>query len=140
MLTYLSRIALVIGFASQYAIGPMQTNIRIRQARPSRTSYDLPIDLPDVDGYVASQDCDDIGSVVWLRPHGAQPFESFLVADCASKTSGSPHPGESSYVWMVRNNILYEIDGHTARRWNTVGRLIEIERRILTYRRLHSYN
>ena len=128
MLGSLYRFAIIAGFASQYALGVMPSTVRVRQS--GSTAHNLPTDLPSVDGYVASQNCADIGSIIWLRPIGQTEWESFLVADCASLTAGSPRPGESSYRWMVRNNILFEIDGLTARRWNTVGRRASIEMRV----------
>ena len=103
----------------------MQRVINTRQR--GITAHTLPRTLPLVDGYVASQHCSEIGSIVHLRPSGNSEWERFLVVDCASRTSGSPNGNESSYAWMDRNNILYEIDYRTALRWHTVGRLVSIE-------------
>ena len=43
-----------------------------------------------------------------------------MVVDC----SGS----REMISWMIRNNILVELDYETAKRWETVSRGIEIER------------
>jgi len=121
----LSFILVTSGYASQYAPGVMQRVIRVRQN--DLTAHSLPLSLPPVDGYVAAQDCDTIGNIVYLRQNAHSEWERFLVVDCASHSGGSPHPGESSYAWMVRNNILFEIDYETALRWNTVGRLSTVQ-------------
>jgi len=133
--TVLSFILIISGFTSQYAPNVMQRVIEVRQS--GRTAHSLPLSLPHVDGYVASQDCDTIGSIVYLRQNAHSEWERFLVADCASHTSGSPHPGESSYAWMARNNILFEIDYETALRWNTVGYLTTIQQLSLNPERIY---
>jgi hypothetical protein len=92
-------------------------------------------DTPNVNGYAVTQECDNVGGFVQLRPQGWESWETFWVIDCASKTSGSPRPGESSYQWMKRGykryEILVEVDYQTATRWGTVGRLEMIEARPL---------
>lgn len=110
----------VTGWASQYAKGVMERvlDYRIRHGTV----------IPDnVDGYVAAQECSDIGKIVYLRPLGSQNWESFWVADCAG-----PHlrpDGLTGYQWMLRYNILVEVDWETAVRWDTVGRGIKVEMR-----------
>jgi len=108
---------LVSGWASQYAPGVMERVVRVRQS--GRTSMDLPVELPDVDGFIAVEDCDRIGDIVYIRREGTEKWYSFLVADC------SGHAETTS--WMERNNILIEVDYETAVRWDTVGRGIKIE-------------
>lgn len=112
----------VTGFASQYAPGKMESVIWVRQNRP--VSKPLTPDLPPVDGYIAVLDCDEIGEVWWLRPDlpgwAWDDWESFLVVDCAGSIQ--------TRDWMLRNNILIEVDYNTAARWNTVGRGIRIEK------------
>jgi len=131
----LSLILIASGYASQYAPGVMQRVIRVRQN--NLTAYSLPLTLPSVDGYVAAQDCSTIGSIVYLRQNAHSEWERFLVADCASRTSGSPRDGESSYTWMQRNNILFEIDHETALRWNTVGRLSTVQQALHNPERIY---
>ena len=117
---------LFIGRASQYGPGVMDRVIRVRQS--GRTAMTLPAKLPEVDGYVAVQDCLMIGEVIRVRPVGAAEWERFLVTDCASKSDRqSPTDPRSGYEWMVDGNILIEVDYETAVRWNTVGRAIDIE-------------
>lgn len=120
-------IALIIaGRASQYAPGVMDRVIVVRQS--GVTAHTLPATLPAVDGYVAARECADIGTVVWLRPAGAENWESFLVTDCASKTDHqSKTDPRSGYQWMHDNGILVEIDHKTAVRWGTVGMIIAVE-------------
>jgi hypothetical protein len=116
-------LQLSTGSASQYARGVMQSTIQVRQNR--KTSHPLPQTIPDVNGFVATQDCDLIGDIIWLRPESSGAWESFWVVDCASKKLDRGN--ESTYNWMLRNNILVEIDFETAQRWETIGRLIQIE-------------
>jgi len=102
------------GWASQYAKGVTERVIRQRQ----RWSQ-LPDPLPPVDGYIASLYCNQIGETWKMRPASTEEWETFLVVDC------SGHYSTSS--WMLRNNILCEVDYETALRWKTIGRGIRVE-------------
>lgn len=109
-----------VGWASQYAKGVMDRVLDYRV----RHGATIP---EEVDGYVAAQSCDDIGKIIYLRPLGTEAWESFYVADCAG-----PHlrpDGLTGYQWMIRYNILVEVDWETAVRWDTVGRGIKVEMR-----------
>jgi hypothetical protein len=103
-------VVIASGTASQYARGVMEDNIRIRQA--GRTAHDLPMDITDVDGFIAARECARIGEI-WdvVGPLG---IERFMVADCSGH--------KSTTSWMLRDSILFEIDYNTAVRWATVGR------------------
>lgn len=68
-----------------------------------------------VSGAVALRDCWRIGQHIWLHQIGGI-WERFLVADCASKTDSRWQDGLSGYQWMVRCNVLAEVDGYTALR------------------------
>jgi hypothetical protein len=105
------------GIASQYDAGVMSNVIHTRQT--ARVSQALPTNLPDVDGYIAVEECDRVGDIVDLRPSHQEEWESFLIADCSGHQSTSN--------WMQRNNIIAEVDHQTAVRWETVGYGIEIE-------------
>lgn len=111
---------IVTGIASQYAPGVMDKVVYNRQHLS--TSFSLPGELPNVHGYVATRDCSDIGKIVYLRPVDCDDcrFEKFLVADCAGIADGG-------FSWMVRNNIIVEIDYESAVRLNAVGRGIRVE-------------
>lgn len=112
-------VAIILsGIASQYAPGVMESVISVRQS--GMTAANLPGNLPDVDGFVAVKDCDRIGEILWLRPQGQRRWESFLVVDCAN-------PADGADLWMERNNILVEVDHNTAKRWDTVGKGINVE-------------
>ena len=115
----LAVLVLVIssGWGSQYHSGIAESVIHVRQTR--NVSHRLPLNLPDVDGYIAVRDCNHIGEVWWLRPVGGK-VESFLVIDCAGS--------DETRDWMDRNQIIGEIDHLTADRWQTVGRGIKVER------------
>lgn len=79
---------------SQYASGVMSRTIAIRQS--GRTSHDLSVDLPEVFGYAAAKECDQIGQIVLVDGY------RFLVVDCASKTDSRESDGLSGYQWMER--------------------------------------
>lgn len=104
----------ITGVASQYDPGVMQGVIRTRQA--GRTSYNLPQDLPNVDGYVATAECNEIGHIKYIRPIGQDKWETFLVVDCAAPPA---------YRWMKGGTridgewypILVEVDAETVKRW-----------------------
>ena len=118
MTNALLLFVVVTGIASQYAPGVMQEVIAVRQA--GRTSYSLPANLPDVDGYIALLEPDLIGQIVYVRPVGTHPWRSMLVVDCAGHADGG-------HRWMLRNGIIAEVDHQTAKAWGTLGRGIEIE-------------
>lgn len=109
METLLLILALT-GTASQYAPGVMNEVIINRQ-----NMQQIPEDVSMYDGYIAVQEADDIGKIFYLRPLGYDEWESFLAVDCAGIADG----GKS---WMLRNNILVEVDYLTAERWDCVGR------------------
>jgi len=114
----LTLTTLLFGVCSQYDPGVMESVIRVRQS--GRTAMNLPTNLPRVDGYVALKECSDIGKIVWMRKLGSDKWESFYVVDCAGIKDGGRD-------WMERNNIVAEIDGDTARRWDVVGRGFNVE-------------
>jgi hypothetical protein len=111
------------GWASQYGRSVMERTVELRQRWGQ-----LPEDLSGYDGFVAAQECADIGKVVYLRPVEWKRWERFLVADCASKNDRqSDTDPRSGWQWMVSQNILVEVDFQTAARWQTIGRGIRIE-------------
>ena len=111
-------LIIAVAWASQYGNGVAEQVIHVRQHR--NVTYKLPLELPEVDGYIAVRDCHHIGEVWQLRPEGEDYIEDFLVLDCSGSAETS--------AWMDRNNILVEVDFQTARRWLTVNRGIRIER------------
>ena len=119
-------IVLVTGVASQYAPSVMPRVVSYRQARSQ-----LPADLTGFDGAVAVLNCADIGKTIYLRPAGGQ-WEKFLVADCAGIADGG-------YAWMVRNNVIVEVDYKTAERWNAIGRGIKVQMGRLASRPWHNF-
>jgi len=127
MNTILVLSIIMTGWASQYDQGIMDKVVHNRQN--ASTFLSLPEKLPVVHGYVASRHCLDIGEIIYLRPLGCKEcaFERFLIADCAGVVDGG-------LDWMVRNNIIVEVDYETALRWNTVGRGIRVELAIETYK------
>ena len=111
-------------WASQYARSVFDRVVAVRQA--GRTAKDLPTPLPDVDGFIAVADCDQIGDIWALRPVGQVWWETFLVADCSGHATTTG--------WMTKNRIIAEVDYETALRWNTVGKGIKVEVRALEKR------
>ena len=114
----LAIAALYVAWASQYSPGVMRQVVENRQA--GRAYVSLPADLPAVDGHIAVADCARLGDIVYLRPAGAESWETHLVVDCA-------HPMDGTTEWMRDNNIAVEVSYQTAKRWDTVGRGIEVE-------------
>lgn len=118
-------VLLMIGIASQYAPGVMERTITVRQQ--GHTAYTVPSDLSRYAGFVATESCKDLGDEYYLRPVGTEEWELFLVVDCSGHNSTSS--------WMKRNNIIVEVDHNTAKRWNTIGRGIEIELAVMVEKR-----
>ena len=111
-------LILLTGIASQYAPNKMEQVIAVRQI-PGKTAYTITQDLTAYDGFIAMQDCNELGNEYYLRPINTTNWELFLVTDCSGHTETSN--------WMRRNNIIVEVDYETAKRWETIGNGIEIE-------------
>lgn len=120
MLKLIMLVMLMQGTLSQYAPGVMQRVIHTRQA--GLTAHKLPADLSAYDGFVAVEDCSQVGKEVYLRPKGGE-WELFLIADCSGHTATSQ--------WMQRNNIIGEVDYETAVRWGTLHRGIKAEMAVM---------
>ncbi|MEA2020384.1 MAG: hypothetical protein U9M98_01565 [Patescibacteria group bacterium] len=104
------------GTASQYAPGVMEATIQTRQS--GRTAYNLPKNLPPVDGFAALAEEYYIGKIVFFRSQGAGEWEAFLVVDYAGKSdwqSATDH--RSGYQWIKTSSIVAEVDAATGRRW-----------------------
>lgn len=84
------------GTASQYAPSVMERVVVRQQAYGH-----LPEELPDVDGFIAVEDCGRVGQIWGVRPAGSVRWHRVMVADC------SGHAETSS--WMERNNIPMEL-------------------------------
>lgn len=80
---------------------------------------DLPTTLPAVAGYVAVEDCSRIGDIIFMRRLGDKGWRPYLISDCSGHRATSD--------WMLRNNICVEVDYQTAKRWETVGRAVDVE-------------
>ena len=125
----IDKIHIDTGIASQYARGVMEKVIDVRQA--GRTAHDLPLKIPNVDGFIAVLNGEDIGTIYNIRPVGQKEWETFLAVDCAGRSDGG-------YEFMVNGGridgnwypILVEVDWQTAVRWDTIGRgiLVEVRR------------
>lgn len=109
-------ITIASGVASQYAPGIMERVAIYRKTRP--TAYALPSPLPTTDGMIAVLHCEHIGETWLLRHEGV--VETFLVVDCAGD--------RATREWMLRGNVIAEVDGATAARWGVVGRAARVER------------
>lgn len=98
------------GKMSWYAQGVMDRVIRVRQT-PGRTSQELPTPLPDVSGYIAMAECEDVGNIVWVCFDHQVSCEKFLVTDCASKTDRQSETDQrSGWLWMKTSGIAGEAD------------------------------
>lgn len=108
-------VVIASGIASQYAPGVMERVAVYRQTKP--TAYPLPPTLPQTAGMIAVLECEHIGETWLLRHDGI--IESFLVVDCAGDAA--------TREWMLRGNVIVEVDGATAERWGVVGRGADVE-------------
>lgn len=99
------------GWLSQYSRAATDRVIANRSVH-GRTAFDLPDNWIEYDGLIAVESCSDLGKMyrVYWREHSG----TFLAWDCSGHASTS--------AWMLRNNIIGEVDGWTARRWRSVGR------------------
>lgn len=113
-------VVLMTGTASQYGRGVAERTIAVRQANPPRVSKMLPQELPGTDGYIAVLECEHIGEIWYLRNIDTGSIRSFLVIDCAGDAP--------TRNWMIRDNIVGEIDWRSAVEWDTVRRGVKVER------------
>ena len=130
------------GIASQYAPGVMQRTILVRQS--GRTAHDLPMRLPEVDGYAAHPLPEMIGEIVWVRPENSSDWYSVLIVDTADPANGGlafqaygkSYPLSAAQGEWIRSQIRsgeliprvpLEVNYELAQAWNTVGKGIEIE-------------
>lgn len=114
------------GVLSQYAPLKMKEVINIRQQH-GRTAWNLPYELPRVFGYIAMPYPEMIGKTVlicvyWDLHVDAElvACELFLVVDCAGVADGG-------LAWMMRNNIIAEVDYKSAEALGFVGRGVYAE-------------
>ncbi len=117
--SYTPQPSFITGWATHYDHGVMQATVEARQGFGQ-----LPDPLvSDYAGFVARPDCSEVGSTLWLRPSDAsKAFYPFLVADCAGKDAFT-----DGVDWMTAGGFLVEVDYHTAVKWDTLGRGIQID-------------
>jgi len=112
----------VTGYASAYAPGVMDATVRYRLDH-GLWWQPPPRDWYTVHGYVATNDCTQVGHVMTLVAPDGREYR-VLVADC-----GGAEPGGGS-TWMTANNIVAELDW---RLWQQLtaryGRPLEVELR-----------
>lgn len=106
-----SYISVTYGHAAYYGDGVMEGVVYVRQH--SETWAPLPLGVPPVIGFVAVNDCTEIGSRVWLwhedPPELAGPY---WVVDCRA---------EQDAAVAKKKNIIIEVDYNTAKRWGIIG-------------------
>jgi hypothetical protein len=107
-----SYISVTYGHAAYYAEGVMEQVVYVRQHTASVWKT-LPPDVPPVIGFVAVDDCVEIGSFVWLwhedPPELAGPY---WVVDCRAA---------HDIALAEQKGIIVEIDYNTATRWGVIG-------------------
>ena len=94
------------GYISKYGPGVFEASIAHQEAQGW---HDYPDDLAQFAGFLALADCDRKGQVVYARPGPGQPWQPFLVADCAGD--------DQTRQWMVANRIVVEADHQTWVEW-----------------------
>jgi len=104
-----SYISITYGHAAYYADGVMEGVVYVRQH--SDTWATLPVGIPPVIGFVAVDDCTEIGTLVWLW-HEEELAGPYWVADCRAA---------SDIALAGRKGIIVEVDYNTAKRWGTIG-------------------
>ena len=107
-----SYISVTYGHAAYYAEGAMEGVVYVRQHSDGVWAK-LPEEVPPVIGFVAVNDCEEIGGLVWLwhedPPELAGPY---LVADCRA--------AQDVAAAQLRG-IIVEVGHNTAKRWGVVG-------------------
>ena len=112
LIAFLSLFHLEQGQAAYYNPGVFKQVVAIRQA--GWTANPLPEELPPVIGFVARQDCTEIGQLVWIYHESEGIQGPYLIADCANKLEGHDKK-------MRRKSIIVEVDFNTATRWGVIG-------------------
>ncbi len=112
LIAFLSLFHLEQGQAAYYNPGVFKQVVAIRQA--GWTANPLPEKLPPVIGFVARQDCSEIGQLVWMCHESEGCKGPYLVADCANRIEGHDKV-------MKRQGIIVEADYNTAARWQVLG-------------------
>jgi len=106
----LTLIIIFTGIVSQYGPGRMESNLATRQA--GLTAYTPPQDLSRYDGFIAVNDCADIGTVYYIRPLECEicAWERFLAVDCSGHAETTR--------WMNKYKIFGEIGYKSVERFS----------------------
>ena len=112
LVALLSYVTIDVGHAAYYNPGVMEQVVAVRQA--GWTANPLPPEFSHVIGFIARQDCSEIGRLVWIFHESEGVRGPYLVADCANKLEGHDRV-------MERKGIVVEVDFNTATRWGVVG-------------------
>jgi hypothetical protein len=106
-----SFITLEYGHAAYYNEGVMEDVIYVRQN--SAVWESLPSEVPPVIGFVALEDCSEIGDLVWLWHEDPSELAGpYWVVDCRAPQDVAD---------AKRKGIIVEVDYDTAKRWNVIG-------------------
>lgn len=112
LVAFLSLFNVEQGQAAYYNPGRFEQVVAVRQA--GWTANPLPEELPPVIGFVARQDCSEIGQLLWICHESEGCQGPYLTADCANRI-------ENHHKVMKRKNIVVETDYAAAARWGVVG-------------------
>jgi len=117
----MSDAAPLTGYASRYDPGVFEGVVDLR-FRENWWRNQPPHDWTTVAGYAATTDCDQVGTVILMRPVGARRWERVLIADCSGP--------DGTMDWMLSNRIVAELDYSLFTRWAAeYGLPLEIEMR-----------
>lgn len=86
------------GYLSYYDDGVMKATVDIRQEWGQ-----LPEDLSDYDGFVATLECEHIGETFHMFTY--KGYYKLLVSDCAVRDDS-----DGTRTWMINNKIAGEIN------------------------------
>ncbi len=109
---FLSYITIDVGHVAYYNPGVMEQVVAVRQA--GWTANPLPPEFSHVIGFVARQDCSEIGQLLWMCHESEGCRGPYLISDCANQI-------ESHDKVMEKKGIVVEIDYNTAVRWQVLG-------------------
>lgn len=116
--TALVLVLIASGWASQYAQGVERGPIYNRTT--GRATPAIRQDHDQFDGYAAARYPRDIDQVWLVCPEDpALACRTLLVIDCAGVKDGA-------LDWMLRGNVVLEMDYETAVAWDTVGRGLRV--------------
>lgn len=119
LLKWIFPLLLIVGFASRYDDGVMRATIKARIEMGQLSDHQV----AQYDGYVAVEDCGQIGQPLWVLINDGRHYlsgelvddgrwQKVLITDCARRDDG-----DGAKSWMAENGILIEMDYNLAAKY-----------------------